>query len=68
MSLLSQIGIMMAVPIIACIIIGNFLDSKLDTGILFLFIFSIMGVGAAFRNLFVLTRKVQKNENKRKDK
>lgn len=67
LSLISQIGIVMALPIIGCIILGNFLDVKFGTGILFLIIFSVLGVGAAFRNLFVLTSKVQKNVKKRKD-
>ncbi|NLK98133.1 MAG: AtpZ/AtpI family protein, partial [Epulopiscium sp.] len=65
---LSQMGIMMALPIIGCIILGNYLDNRFHSGILFLLIFVILGVGAAFRNLFVLTRKVQNNKEKRKDK
>ncbi|KAE9635630.1 F0F1 ATP synthase subunit [Defluviitalea raffinosedens] len=68
LSLLSQMGIMMALPIIGCIILGNYLDNRFHSGILFLLIFVILGVGAAFRNLFVLTRKVQNNKEKRKDK
>ncbi len=66
-SLISQIGIMMALPIIFCIIIGHFIDSKFNTGALFLIIFSILGIGAAFRNLFVLTTKTFRNGDKRKD-
>lgn len=68
LSLLSQMGVMMALPIIGCIIVGNYLDNQFNSGILFLLIFVFLGVGAAFRNLFVLTRKVQNNKEKRKDK
>lgn len=66
--LLTQMGVMMALPIIGCIIVGNYLDNQFNSGILFLLIFVFLGVGAAFRNLFVLTRKVQNNKEKRKDK
>lgn len=66
-SLLSQIGMMMVLPIIFCILLGNYLDSKLNTGIIFLIIFTLLGVGAAFRNLFVLSSKCFKSGNKRKD-
>ena len=67
LALVSQLGIAMALPIIGCIILGNFLDRKFNTGVIFLIIFLFLGVGTAFRNLFVLTSKVQNNQNKRKD-
>ncbi|WP_341875804.1 AtpZ/AtpI family protein [Defluviitalea saccharophila] len=66
-SLISQIGIMMALPIIFCILLGNFLDKWLNTGVLFLIVFSFLGVGAAFRNLFVIALKGIKARNMRKD-
>ncbi|NLK21825.1 MAG: AtpZ/AtpI family protein [Epulopiscium sp.] len=67
LSLISQIGMVMALPIIGCIILGNYLDIKFNTGIFFLIVFTILGVGAAFRNLFVITSKVHKNGKNRKD-
>lgn len=57
LNLLSQVGLMMAIPIIACILFGNFLDSKWNTGVLFLVIFTILGVLTAFRNLYVFSLK-----------
>ncbi|WP_058486022.1 AtpZ/AtpI family protein [Defluviitalea phaphyphila] len=66
-SLITQIGIVMALPIIGCILIGNFLDNRLNSGGLFLVIFSVLGVGAAFRNLFIITAKGTKSGKKRKD-
>jgi len=55
LSMLSQIGISMFVPIFICILIGNFLDKILNTDIIFLVIFTILGVGAAFRTLYMIT-------------
>ncbi len=60
LSLLSQIGLAMALPIIMCIIFGAFLDKHLHTGVVFLVIFCILGVMAAFRNLFVFTKRMNK--------
>jgi len=59
---LSQIGFMMAVPIIGCLLFGIFLDGKLNTGYLFLFIFTIMGVIASFRNLYVFVMKKSREQ------
>ncbi len=51
-ALITQIGISMIVPIILGIFIGRFLDNLIGTNNIFLFIFIIIGVGAAFLNLF----------------
>jgi len=59
---LSQLGIMMAVPIIGCLLFGIYLDSKLNTGYLFLVIFIIIGVGTSFRNLYKITIKKSKEQ------
>ncbi len=55
LSMLTQIGIAMFVPIFLCILFGNFLDESFDTGILFLVIFTVLGVGSAFRTLYMMT-------------
>lgn len=52
LALVSQLGISMLVPIFGCLFLGNFLDEKLNTKPLFLFIFIVLGVGAAFVNLY----------------
>ncbi len=54
-SMLTQVGISMFVPIFLCILIGKYLDKVCETGILFLIIFIILGVGAAFRTLYMMT-------------
>ena len=64
LALVSQIGIMMALPIISCIWIGSIIDKKLGTNVLFLAIFTVLGVGASFRNLYMLA---MKKTGKRKD-
>ena len=63
-ALISQIGISMITPIIVCVLLGNYLDKKLNTGILFLIIFTILGVGTSFLSLYKLT--MEKSNKKRK--
>lgn len=55
LSMLTQVGISMFVPIFLCILLGKYLDKVCETGILFLVIFIILGVGAAFRTLYMMT-------------
>jgi F0F1-type ATP synthase assembly protein I len=43
---------MMIVPIVIGLFLGKFLDNLIGTNNVFLFIFIIIGVGAAFLNLF----------------
>ena len=68
LALVSQIGVMMALPIISCIWIGSIIDKKLGTGVIFLGIFTILGVGASFRNLYFLAlKKVNRKEDQDTD-
>ncbi|GMQ57687.1 hypothetical protein AN1V17_20820 [Vallitalea sediminicola] len=64
LSLITQIGFLMAIPIIGCILFGNFLDRILSTGVLFLIIFTILGMLTAFRNLYVIAMKSSKKRKK----
>lgn len=52
LTLVSQIGISMFVPILISIFIGKFLDEKLGTGAIFLAIFTILGIISAFMSLY----------------
>lgn len=63
-SLISQIGIHMIVPIIICLFVGKWLDSKFSTKYIFLIIFLILGVLSSFRNLYVLVIKNYSKESK----
>ncbi|MCT4566254.1 MAG: AtpZ/AtpI family protein [Maledivibacter sp.] len=59
----TQIGLMMALPIVICVIIGNYIDEKLGTGSIFLLIFIALGVASSFLNLYKITMRLI---NKRK--
>ncbi len=52
LALLSQLGISMSIPIFGCIFVGIFLDNLTGKSPLWLIIFILLGVGAAFRNMF----------------
>jgi len=71
LAMLTQVGISMLVPIFLCLWIGKSLDKAFDTGILFLIVFIILGVGSAFRTLYMMTAHKYKNvaeeEQKRRD-
>ncbi len=65
LALISQVGIMMIVPIIGGVMIGAFLDRFAKTNGVFLIICVLLGVGAAFRNLYVLSmQKSKEYDNK----
>lgn len=66
-ALVSQIGVMMVVPIVLGVWLGNFLDKKLGTSGLFLIIFILLGVGAAFRNVYLLVYKEFKKKEDDQD-
>ncbi len=53
--MISQIGISMMVPIFICGAIGYWLNTWLRQELLFVLML-IIGIGAAFRNFYVLTR------------
>ena len=57
LSMLTQVGISMFVPIFLCVLIGNYLDKITNLSPLFLIIFVILGVGAAFRTLYMMVTK-----------
>jgi len=65
LALMSQIGISMIMPIIMGLYIGNWLDNRLGTGPVFLFIFIIMGIVSAFISVYKLTQR-QFGQKKRK--
>lgn len=60
LTLVSHIGFMMAIPIIGCIVLGSLLDRWLQTNVLWLIVFTILGVLSAFRNLFVIATRTHK--------
>lgn len=57
LSILSHMGFMMVIPILGCVLLGNFLDKVFHTNVVFLLIFTVLGVLSAFRNLYVIALK-----------
>lgn len=66
-ALVSQIGMMMVIPIVLCIWLGSKIDKKLGTGGLFLIIFIIIGVASGFRNIYHLVYKQFEKKEDDKD-
>ncbi len=64
LTLVSQLGFNMITPILLCTLLGVFIDEKLGTTPIFLLVLMILGVAAAFRNLFYHTGKQIKKEDK----
>lgn len=63
-TMISQIGISMMVPIFLCAGIGWWLDEQFHTQIWFL-IMIFIGIGAAFRNVYLITRSFYSEDMKR---
>ena len=62
LSLLSYIGIMMILPILAAVYLGNLLDGKLGTGHVFMILFIVLGVLSGFRNVYrIVMRDIKKS-------
>lgn len=53
-ALISQLGISMIVPILMCVLLGNWLEEK--TAVPFTIPFMILGVLAGGRNVYLLAR------------
>lgn len=64
--MLTQIGISMMVPIFLCLFLGIKIDQWLNTNWLVL-IFLGLGIGAAFRNVYHLTKNFYAKDKARED-
>ena len=69
LGLVSSMGISVALAIVIGVVIGRQLDKWLDTAPWFFFIFLFFGIGAGFRNIYIIAgREIRKDgsgENKR---
>ena len=63
LSLITQFGIYMLVPIFLCSFAGMFLDKKLGTSF-FMVILFFVGALAGFRNIYVLAQKLTGDKSK----
>lgn len=52
LALITQIGFTIVIILVGCIFLGKFLDQKLGTGIVFLIIFTVLGVLSSFNYIF----------------
>lgn len=75
LALITQIGFTVVLMLIACIFIGKYLDDKFGTKVLFLIIFTILGVLSAFNYIFKIglkgigsSRNTTVNYNKKETK
>ncbi len=57
LTMITQFGITMLVPIFLCSFLGWYLDEKFQTSWLFVTLFFI-GAMAGFRNVFILSKKI----------
>ena len=62
MAFASSIGIAMVLAIFGCLLLGVYLDRRFDSGNVFTLLFLVIGIGAGFRNLYVLIKKNFPNE------
>lgn len=62
-SLILQIGISMLVPIFMCLFIGIWLDKIFDTKPIIMIVFILLGIGAGFRSVYVLTKSFYKDKD-----
>ncbi len=65
-SLITQVSLVMVIPIFISFFVGRWLDEKFGTEAIFMIIFIVLGVGASFRNLFkiILSKGVDGSDKK----
>lgn len=63
--LLTTLAINMILIIGAMFFLGVFIDKKLDTSPIFMFIFLLLGIASAFRNMYVLSIRSMPNPKKK---
>lgn len=61
LTLITQFGINMLVPIFLCFFIGYYLDRKLGTSYLMI-VFFFIGALAGFRNIYIFARRMTKDD------
>lgn len=66
LTLITQFGINMLVPIFLCFFVGYYLDQKLGTSYLSI-IFFFIGALAGFRNVYIFARRTTKDDEEDKE-
>jgi len=62
MAYASSVGIAMVIMIFGGLYLGIYLDRKFGTGYKFTIVLLLVGIIAGFRNLYVLIKKISRNE------
>jgi ATP synthase protein I len=57
MAFASSIGIAMVLAIFGCLLLGNYLDRKFDSGHAFTVVFLLIGIAAGFHNIYNLIQR-----------
>ncbi len=52
LALITQIGFTIVIILVGCIFLGKYLDQKFGTGVIFLIIFTVLGVLSSFNYIF----------------
>ena len=52
LSLLSQLGLIMLIPILGLSFLGKFIDTKLNSGSIFFLVFLLLGIGGGFMGVY----------------
>ncbi len=63
LSVITQFGINMLVPIFLCTFAGWYLDKKFQTAVWFVVLFFV-GALAGFRNIYILAKKIYEGEKR----
>lgn len=63
LALITQLGFSMLVPIAFCLYVGVKLDEYFGTSPILLFVFILLGVGAGFRSVYMITRPFFKDKD-----
>lgn len=64
-ALLTTLALNIVIIIFGMFFLGNFLDKQFGTSPIFLFVCLMLGIGASFRNLYVLSMKSLPDQKKR---
>lgn len=64
--MISQIGLTMMTPIFLCVVLGILLNHWLNT-VYYVPIFLFLGIAAAFRNVYLLTKNFYAKDKKKED-
>ena len=63
LALVTQLSFSMLIPIVLCLFIGIRLDRYFDTSPVLMLVFILLGIGAGFRSVYMITRPFFKDKD-----